>query len=116
MAGRAAYGRPLEGPEGCTEPRTCLRGPEGAGTRGRHRVDRGHRAVRYVKQSVQLSVATRRGSVPWKENGRRVGYGVLQADAPSGDVPGKFIRRVSWVKNHDRPEQPNGLYKSTAPR
>ncbi|MDX3542875.1 DUF6009 family protein [Streptomyces europaeiscabiei] len=69
----------------------------------------------YVRQSVQLSVATRRGPVAWKGNGHRVGYGVLQADAPSGDVPGKFIRRVFWVKDHDRSEQPSGLYKSTAP-
>ncbi|WP_326598366.1 DUF6009 family protein [Streptomyces sp. NBC_01803] len=40
---------------------------------------------------------------------------MLRADAPSGEVPGTFARRVFWVKDHDRSEQPNGLYKTSAP-
>ncbi|GHE54720.1 hypothetical protein GCM10014715_04710 [Streptomyces spiralis] len=69
----------------------------------------------YVRQSVELSVSTRRGPVPWRGNGRRVGYAVLRSDAPSGDVPGKFVRRVFWVKEHDRSERPNGTYRRSAP-
>jgi hypothetical protein len=33
---------------------------------------------------------------------------------PSGAVPGHFVRRVFWVKEHDRPEQPNGMYRNSA--
>ncbi|MCC5031885.1 DUF6009 family protein [Streptomyces sp. WAC 00631] len=72
-------------------------------------------AFDYVRQSVELSVSTRRKPVPWRGHGRRVGYAVLRPDAPSGDVPGKFVRRVFWVKEHDRSEQPNGMYKRSAP-
>lgn len=50
----------------------------------------------YVRQSVEFSASTRRRPVPWHGTGRRVGYAVLRADAPSGDVPGKFVRRVFW--------------------
>lgn len=69
----------------------------------------------YVRQSVERSVSTRRRPVAWHGTGRRVGYAVLRADAPSGDVPGKFIRRVFWLKEHDRSEQPDGSYSTTAP-
>ncbi|WP_093748889.1 DUF6009 family protein [Streptomyces sp. PAN_FS17] len=69
----------------------------------------------YVRQSVELSVSTRRRPVPWSGSGRRIGYAVLRLDAPSGDVPGKFIRRVFWVKDYDRSEQPNGTYERSAP-
>ncbi|MGP9021136.1 DUF6009 family protein [Streptomyces sp. BR1] len=69
----------------------------------------------YVRQSLEPSVSTRRRPVAWRGAGRRVGYSVLRADAPSSDVPGRFVRRVFWIKEHDRSEQPNGTYKTTAP-
>ncbi|WTC17131.1 DUF6009 family protein [Streptomyces cellulosae] len=69
----------------------------------------------YVRQSVELSAGTRRRPVPWRGTGRRVGYAVLCPDAPSGDVPGNFVRRVFWVKEYDRSEQPNGTYRHSAP-
>ncbi|MFF3620344.1 DUF6009 family protein [Streptomyces sp. NPDC002467] len=47
--------------------------------------------------------------------GRRVGYSVLKSDAPSGDTPGRFVRRVFRVKDYDRSEQPDGTYKRSAP-
>ncbi|MFD7403422.1 DUF6009 family protein [Streptomyces sp. NPDC059866] len=53
--------------------------------------------------------------ISWNGPGRRVGYAVLRADAQSGAVPGKYVRRVFWVKEHDRSEQPDGLYKTSAP-
>ncbi|MEV5583871.1 DUF6009 family protein [Streptomyces parvus] len=69
----------------------------------------------YVRQSVDRSSSTRRRPVAWTGAGRRVGYAVLKPNAPSGDMPGRSIRRVFWVKEHDRSEQPNGTYKTTAP-
>ncbi|MFH9667729.1 DUF6009 family protein [Streptomyces globisporus] len=69
----------------------------------------------YVRQSVERSSSTRRRPVAWTGAGRRVGYAVLRPAAPSGDVPGRFIRRVFWVKDYDRSEQPDGTYKTTAP-
>ncbi|MER6747388.1 DUF6009 family protein [Streptomyces fungicidicus] len=69
----------------------------------------------YVRQSIELSASTRRRPVSWHGTGRRVGYAVLRADAPSGDVPGQFVRRVFWVKEHDRSEQPSGTYRQSAP-
>ncbi|WP_330345169.1 DUF6009 family protein [Streptomyces longwoodensis] len=69
----------------------------------------------YVRQSVAHSVKTRQRPVPWSGNGRRVGYAVLRGNAPSGAVPGHFVRRVFWVKEHDRSEQPNGMYRRSAP-
>ncbi|GAA0275935.1 DUF6009 family protein [Streptomyces polychromogenes] len=68
----------------------------------------------YVRQSVHLASSTRRGPVAWRV-GRRVGYAVLRDHAPSGAVPGKFVRRVFWVKAHDRSEQPRGIYRTSAP-
>jgi hypothetical protein len=69
----------------------------------------------YVRQSVAQSAKTRRGPVSWRGSGRRVGCAVLRGDAPSGAVPGHFVRRVFWVKEHDRSEQPKGMYQRSAP-
>ncbi|GHF56250.1 hypothetical protein GCM10010504_25520 [Streptomyces griseus] len=30
-------------------------------------------------------------------------------------MPGRFIRRVFWVKEYDRSEQPDGTYGTAAP-
>ncbi|MGA5036185.1 DUF6009 family protein [Streptomyces capoamus] len=73
-------------------------------------------AFDYVLQSVELSVSTRRNPVPWRGNRRRVGSAMLRPDASNGVVPGQFLRRVFWVKEHDRSEQPNGMYKSALHR
>ncbi|MFF1732012.1 DUF6009 family protein [Streptomyces sp. NPDC058247] len=69
----------------------------------------------YVRQSIELSISTRRKPVAWQGSGRRVGYAVLRLDAPSGDEPVRFARRVFWVKGYDRSEQPNGTYEYSAP-
>jgi hypothetical protein len=47
--------------------------------------------------------------------GERVGYAVLEADAPNCGRPGVFQRRVFWVKPHDRHAKPNGVYESHTP-
>ncbi|MFG2823097.1 DUF6009 family protein [Kitasatospora sp. NPDC048365] len=69
----------------------------------------------YVREYLELFAGTRRGPVRWTGPGRRVGYSVLKADAPSGDAPARFARRVFWVKEHDRSERPEGPYKVEAP-
>lgn len=68
----------------------------------------------YVRQTVTRLSTTRRKPVGWNGTGRRVGYSVLKSDAPSGDT-GRFVRRVFWVKDYDRSEQPDGTYKTSAP-
>ncbi len=41
---------------------------------------------------------------------------MLRSDAPGdGGSPETFKRRVFWIKEHDRSEQPDGVYKSDAP-
>ncbi|MFG2195772.1 DUF6009 family protein [Streptomyces sp. NPDC048639] len=69
----------------------------------------------YVRETLVESAGTRRRPVPWDGPGRRVGYSVLKADASSGATPGMFKRRVFWVKDYDRSEQPDGTYKTGAP-
>lgn len=71
----------------------------------------------YVRETLVDGVGTRRRPVSWRgQVGRRVGYAVLKTNAPSDrDAPGMFTRRVFWVKEHDRSEQPDGAYSSGAP-
>ncbi|AZM89012.1 transcription factor [Streptomyces sp. W1SF4] len=71
----------------------------------------------YVRETVVDNAGTRRRPVSWRGHaGRRVGYAVLKQDAPNSDgAPGMFSRRVFWVKEHDRSEQPDGVYSTGAP-
>ncbi|WP_406284972.1 DUF6009 family protein [Streptomyces sp. NBC_00209] len=69
----------------------------------------------YVRQTVHHMASTRRRPLAWTGTGRRVGYSVLNADTPSGEETGKFVRRIFWVKPHDRSEDPDGTYKVSAP-
>ncbi|MFB8403092.1 DUF6009 family protein [Streptomyces sp. NPDC055912] len=68
----------------------------------------------YVRQTEARLSTTRRKPVAWNGVGRRVGYSVLKTDAPSVDT-GRFVRRVFWVKDYYRSEQPDGTYKASAP-
>ncbi len=69
----------------------------------------------YVRESVTTEAGTRTRPVAWHGSGRRVGYSVLRSDAPSSSSTGKFTRRIFWVKEHDRSERPDGVYKTTMP-
>lgn len=70
----------------------------------------------YVRQSVEWFAVSRRRPIAWRGAGRRVGYSVLRDDAPSGeDAPGRFVRRIFWVKGCDRCDQPSGTYRTSAP-
>lgn len=69
----------------------------------------------YVREHVVTSAATRRRPIPWDGPGRRVGYSVLAAKAPNNGQPGMFTRRIFWVKDYDRSEDPGGIYKTGTP-
>ncbi|MFI1866939.1 DUF6009 family protein [Streptomyces jumonjinensis] len=69
----------------------------------------------YVRETLTTTASTRQRPVPWNGPGRRVGYSVLKSNAPSNGSPGKFTRRVFWVKEHDRSECPDGVYKKGTP-
>lgn len=69
----------------------------------------------YVREYIDAWACTRRRPVPWRGPGRRVGYSLLTADAPNNGQPGFFTRRVFWVNDHDRSEQPEGIYRTGAP-
>ncbi|MFG2912686.1 DUF6009 family protein [Kitasatospora sp. NPDC048298] len=69
----------------------------------------------YVREYLEVAAGTRRGPVRWNGHGRRVGYSMLKPDAPAGEAPFRFARRVFWIKEHDRSEQPDGVYKDCAP-
>lgn len=68
----------------------------------------------YVRVS-HVVAGTRRLPVRWNAAGRRVGYAVLHRDAPNDGLPGMFTRRVFWIAEHDRSEDPEGVYKAGAP-
>ncbi|MFD7017988.1 DUF6009 family protein [Streptomyces sp. NPDC059928] len=69
----------------------------------------------YVRETLTTEASTRARPVPWHGAGRRVGYATLKRDAPSNDSPGRFTRRIFWVKEHDRSERPDGVYKTATP-
>ncbi|MFJ2098373.1 DUF6009 family protein [Streptomyces anulatus] len=69
---------------------------------------------RRVWRPTRYTWVRSRKPVGWNGTGRRVGCSVLKSDAPSGDT-GRFVRRVFWVKDYDRSEQPDGMYKTSAP-
>lgn len=69
----------------------------------------------YVREFVDTTASTRRRPVPWRGPGRRVGYSVLAKNAPNNGSPGWFTRRLFWVNDHDRSEDPTGAYATGCP-
>lgn len=73
----------------------------------------------YVRESLDCWTPRRRGRIRWPL-GRLIGYTELRRDAapwmPADDIgPAAFVRRVFWVKEHDRSEQPDGIYAVGCP-
>ena len=68
----------------------------------------------YVRETVALA-GTRGRPVPWRGEGRRVGYAVLAPDAENNGSPGRFLRRVFFLKDYDRDSDPGGTYSHGAP-
>lgn len=67
----------------------------------------------YVRETV-VKAGTRQRGVPWKGQGKRIGYAVLASGAPSLR-PGTFERRLFFLKPYDRSEEPDGTYSTGAP-
>lgn len=69
----------------------------------------------YVREIV-VEAGTRRRPIRWYEEGRRVGYAVLEADTPhETGRPGTYIRRLFFLKDYDRDNDPTGTYSVGAP-
>jgi len=69
----------------------------------------------YVR-SFELTTNGRKRIAKWTVEGRRVGYAVLRPDAPHDPgFPGRFTRRVFFLKAHDRDSAPAGVYSYTTP-
>ncbi|WP_201298040.1 DUF6009 family protein [Nocardia sp. CY41] len=73
----------------------------------------------YVRESLNHWVPRRGGRIRWP-HGRLVGYAELRRDAApwmAADSlgPAAFARRVFWVKEYDRSEQPNDIYAVGCP-
>lgn len=71
--------------------------------------------IDYVREGF-ATAGTRSRPVPWSDHneGKRVGYAVLTDTAPANG-PGRFERRVFFLKSHDRNEDPDGVYENMAP-
>lgn len=68
----------------------------------------------YVRSSIYWS-SRRRGPLP-PPVGRRVGYANLRPDAvKSRFEESMFQRRVFWLKEQDRPDDPDGVYAMGCP-
>lgn len=72
-------------------------------------------AFDYVRETIDPCAGSRARPLRWASDGRRVGYSVLATTAPNNGSPGRFTRRIFWVKAYDRSEQPDGTYRTTAP-
>ncbi|MBM9624489.1 DUF6009 family protein [Streptomyces zhihengii] len=68
----------------------------------------------YVRQALDKS-GRRTGRPRYARDGRIVGYAELDADAEASPDSGLFQRRTFFLLPHDRPNEPEGLYKEGAP-
>jgi len=68
----------------------------------------------YVRELVSEYFHFRqRPPAKWFSPGRLIGYSTLGRDARGRN--GHFTRRLFWIADHDRSEQPNGVYRTGAP-
>ena len=68
----------------------------------------------YVRQALDKS-GRRTGRPRYARDGRIVGYAELDKDAEASPASGLFQRRTFFLLPHDRPNEPEGLYKEGAP-
>ncbi len=67
----------------------------------------------YVRVSSRES--PRRAGPVEPPAGECVGYAELAPEAPNIGRPGVFCRRVFWLKDHDRHNDPQGVYEGSHP-
>lgn len=68
----------------------------------------------YVRQALDKT-PRRRNKPRYARDGRMVGYVELDKDAEANPDSGLFQRRTFFLLPHDRPNDPEGLYKKGAP-
>jgi Family of unknown function (DUF6009) len=73
----------------------------------------------YVRQLIVVDARSRKRPIPYRGNGRMVGYSVLRDDAKSEETGFKgiryFHRRVFFLTDWDRDSQPEGTYQTGCP-
>ncbi|MER7111142.1 DUF6009 family protein [Streptomyces sp. NPDC000229] len=68
----------------------------------------------YVRQALDKT-GRRTGKPRYARDGRMVGYVELDKNAEANPDSGLFQRRTFFLLPHDRPNDPEGLYKEGAP-
>ncbi|MEU5241667.1 DUF6009 family protein [Streptomyces lydicus] len=68
----------------------------------------------YVRQALDKT-ARRTGKPRYERDGRMVGYTELERSAESNPDSGLYQRRTFFLLPHDRPNDPEGIYKAGAP-
>ncbi|PRH77778.1 transcription factor [Streptomyces solincola] len=68
----------------------------------------------YVRQALDKT-GRRTGKPRYARDGRMVGYTELGKDAESNPDSGLYQRRTFFLLPHDRPNDPEGIYKAGAP-
>ncbi len=68
----------------------------------------------YVRQALDKT-GRRTGRPQYARDGRMVGYTELVRDAEPNPDSGLYQRRTFFLLPHDRPNDPEGLYKAGAP-
>lgn len=70
--------------------------------------------VPYVREHFNQCCSRRKGKLKYGDH-EVVGYAELENDAPNTGTNGCFARRVFWLAEHDRVNQPNGTYQTGCP-
>ncbi|MFX4295192.1 DUF6009 family protein [Streptomyces bohaiensis] len=68
----------------------------------------------YVRQALDKT-GRRTGKPRYARDGRMVGYTDLDKDAEANPDSGLYQRRTFFLLPHDRPNDPDGIYKAGAP-
>ncbi len=68
----------------------------------------------YVREHFHQFCRRRKGKLKHGDH-EVVGYAELEKDAPNTGTKGCFARRIFWLKEADRANQPNGIYQTGCP-
>lgn len=68
----------------------------------------------YVREFLNYSCRKRIGKMKYK-GWEIVGYAELEKNAETNIMNGLYIRRGFWLKEYDRANQPDGIYKVGCP-
>lgn len=68
----------------------------------------------YVREFLNYSCRKRKGKIEYK-SWEIVGYAELEKNADINIMNGLYIRRCFWLKEYDRANQPDGIYRVGCP-